>query len=904
MRFVALVLVVFCLSANAAKKAQVGLQARDLIQEAEEVLRILGPKDPERMPVTLRLADLLFDAAIEIDSDSTTAADNRTADRYRDRAEVLYKDALPTLKAAQVQRVKFQLARIYSFKAQMASAIKYWKEIVESPGDAKLRRESALHWAEQLELSNNVGQIREAAELYRKALPLADKDSLRSYILYRTAWTNYRLGDAAGAVKTLQKGIALAVDKERDDLLRDLTLFMSRDMQPVTAQIDLIEGLEQRYERKGFLLQFTESLQAADRRGDYAVALEYLNKREPNLDRSVNILEAAHDGLDIDRVTEHLEGINDLRRKGGKFKSEAAEKAAREKLFRLVHLWDGHRRANKPGYSELLARGVTTMILLFPTHEETTKAMGGWLAAHNDPKIQLPQVDRWLALAREVRNAKMEISLTKTKLELARQTKDWPLVVEVSKQLENLTTAQTRPVRYQRAKALYELKNYAEALPLFAGLANENYVPKAGEEKDELQKLSQDLTLDILAIQKDFPQIIAFTSKWKGDPARMEEFRAMNEKARFEAAVAAQDAPALQAFTQFCLEKKFTPTSCDNAKSLSSKMRNQPTLITVLKAQGDEKELTRQLEVAGRFGESARLMEKSLKASADRMAWMKVALLYELQGELKERNRILSQLVKQLAKQKLSDQEQALIYLTLKDAGLIDEKVLALEWSDKMKMQLAGELYEQQNSKISEAMLAKSCTQGGLGWQKIHLRAMKDTYGKQAKITFTGAASKRKFEERVALLKTLGTQANCFKEGAPNEMSKAVSQKVGDAYAEFAKQIKATPIPEGIDEETLQEVQAQIEIMAGPFEKQAKQWHDLSAEITTVTPLAADWSFDAPAAQPNKTKPVAFDWQPYINDIQNAPFDKTHFEQWRAHFESKGSVRLAGYVKGRLEDLQ
>lgn len=896
MRVVAL-LVALTMGTSAA-----ALQARDLIQEAEEVLQILGPKDPERLPVALRLADLLFDAAIEIDSDAkTTAEGNRKADQYRIRSEALYKEALPTLKADKAQRVKFQLARLYSFRAQMPAAIKVWKDIVESPGDARLRRESALHWAEQLELANDMTSIREAAALYAKALPLADKDSLRSYIMYRTAWTQYRMGEVGGAVAQMQKSIELAVDKERDDLLRDLVLFMSRDIEPVKKQIALIEKLEDKYKRTGFLAALSEAYLAADRKTDYAVALETLNRRQPNLERSVGILDAAHDTLTIKEVHKHLDKLIDLRRSGVNFKDETVAKTAKDKLFRLVHLWDGHRRANKEGYNELLAKGVSTMILLFPKSDEATQAMGGWLAANNDPKVQMPMVDKWIELAQETGNSKMEISLTKTKLELARQTKDWDTVVAVTAKLESIKAEQTRPVRYQRAKALYELKKYDQALPLFLALAE---APAVATEKDDLQKLSQDLSLDILAIQKDYPKIVLLSGKWKGDAARNEELRGIHEKAKFEGAVAAQDPGALQIFTQYCLEKKFVPQACDNARSLSAKLRNQGTLLVVLKAQGDEKELTRQLEVAGRFGESARLIEKNLKASDDKMVWLKVALLFELQGELKERDRVLNQLVKNLAKAKLTEQEQALIYATLKDADLIDDRLLALTWSKPMHLKLVNELYDQKNSKAAAAILVKSCEGEGPGWQSLHLQAMKETHLKQAKINkFTGASSKRKFEERVSLLKTLGQQTNCFKQGAPDEAAKAASEKVAADYAEFAAQIKATPIPEGLDEETLKEVHAQIETMSSPFEKQAATWKAEADKITVAAPLPATWNYDFPE-KAKRNQPVAFDWQPMIKDIQKEPFDRSHFEQLKAHFEAKNRPRLAGYVKGRLQDME
>jgi tetratricopeptide (TPR) repeat protein len=902
MKAVALLLTLMVGSSAVLSSSAVALQARDLIQEAEDVLKILGPKDPERQPVALRLADLLFDAAIEIDADAkTTAEGNRRADQYRLRSETLYKEALPTLKEARAQRVKFQLARLYSFRAQMPAAIKLWKDIFESPGDSKLRRESALHWAEQLELANDIPSIREAAALYRKALPLADKDSLRSYIMYRTAWTEYRLGGAAGAAVMLQKSIELADDKERDDLLRDLVLFLSRDIQPAKTQIALIEKLEDKYKRQGFLAQLSDAYLAADRRMDYSVALEHLNRRQPNLERSVGILDASHDSLTVPQIHKHLDKLLELKRSGGTFKDDTIAKSSRDKLFRLVHLWDGHRRSNKEGYNELLAKGVSTMILLYPKAEESTQAMGGWLAANNDIKVQLPMVDKWIGLAQETGNTKMEISLTKTKLELVRQAKDWDSVVEVSARLETITSEQTRPVRYQRAKALYELKKYDQALPLFLAMGE---IANSAGDKDDLQRLSQDLALDILAIQKDFPKIVALTGKWKGDHARNEEMRGLNEKASFEGAVASQDTGALSTFTQFCLEKKFTPKSCDNARSLAGKLRNQGTLLTVLKAQGDDKELMRQLEVAGRFGESARMMEKTLKGSEDKMAWLKVALLYELQGELPERNRVLNHLVRTLARAKLTDQEQNLIYLTLKDAGLIEERLLSLAWSKPMHLRLVNELYEQKNSKAAEAILAKSCEGGGPGWQSLHLKVMKDTHAKQAKINkFTGSTSKRRFEERVAVLKTLGQQTNCFKQGAPDEMARAASEKVAAAYAEFAGQIRNTPIPDGLDEETLAEVNAQIEAMSSPFEKQSATWREEANKIAVAVPLPESWSYDLPA-KAAAIKPVAFDWQPLIKDIQKEPFERSHFEHLKAHFETKGRPRLAGYVKGRLEDLQ
>ncbi len=877
------------------------LQARDLIQEAEDVYLQLPSSAAEKKAVALRLADLLFDAAIEVDSDSKAGAEgSRKADAYREKSERLYKEVLPSLTSEQTQRVRFQLARLYSFKAQMGEAIRLWSQIFESPGHPRLKREAALHWAEQLELANDNSSIRKAAELYKKSLPLADKDSLRSYILYRLSWSHYRLGEAAQAVESLEKSIALAVDKERDDLLRDLVLFMSRDQKPVKDQLAKIESTQSLYKRSGLAQSLADAYLAADRKADYAHVLGHLNETDPNLERAVSILDAAHDGLKQAEVLAQLDEINRLRVNGVRFKNADIEKKSKEKLFRLVHLWDGNRRAKKPGADPLLAKGISTMILLFPSSDETSQAISGWLAAYNDPKVQRPQVDQWIGYAQEVKHTPLEVRLTQNKLELARQSKDWGVVVEVSKKLEMLTAASARPVRYQKAKALYELKNYEEALPVFLSLAEEK-----SDGKDDFKKLSQDLALDILAIQKRFDDIAIYTAKWKGvGGERGEELAAIGEKSKFEAAVAAQDAGAMQVFTQFCLEKKFTPKSCDNARTLASQLRNQGTLITVLKAQGDEKELARQLEVAGRFGESARLLEKNLNAT-DRMSWLKVALLYELQGELKERDRLLKKFTGLIAKQKMTDEEQALIFATLSEAGLIDESSLNLPWSEALKARIASDLFERKPTPATQSLLSKHCGPAGNGWLQVHLKMMRETNDKQSRIQFTGAKSKRLFEERVALLKNLGNQANCFKQGAPSDLAKAASVKLSEAYAEFAKAIHATPLPEGLDEETENEVKAQIAAMASPFEKQSEQWLEVAAQIPDAGDMPAGWNFELPGGnEKGETRVIAFDWENYLSEIRKEPFVRTHFEQLKTHFEAKGRSRLAAYVKGRLQDME
>lgn len=94
--------------------------------------RDLGANAPERRGVALRLADLCFEGAVEIDADAKSSpADMKLADGYRKRAFQLYSDTLPSLKGLQAVRVRFQLSRLHVYAARMDHAIALWKGLIQ-----------------------------------------------------------------------------------------------------------------------------------------------------------------------------------------------------------------------------------------------------------------------------------------------------------------------------------------------------------------------------------------------------------------------------------------------------------------------------------------------------------------------------------------------------------------------------------------------------------------------------------------------------------------------------------------------------------------------------------------------------------------------------------------------------
>lgn len=886
-----------------------GLGAGDLVGDAERLYNQMEKGDATRQSVALRLADLLFDAAIELDANAQAGRKEMDrADAYRRKAEKLYEENLASLKGESRLRVKFQLSRLYAHAGNMEPAKKYWRELIAQKDNLRLRRESALHLAEQLELSSQPTVIAEASDLYMLALPLADKDSMKSYVTFRLAWTQFRTGQPDKAVATMDKVLAMsASDKERDELLRDYILFLSRQQRPAKEQIAILRDYEKKFAKTGLVLQLGEAYYAADRKADYVVVMSDLNSAQPDLERTVNILDAAHDTLSKPEITAHLQQIQTLKLAGQKFKDEAAEKTARDRIYRLVVLWDGQRRVKAAEWDGLFTKGVDTMLVVFPDHEDTKKSMGGWLAAHEDKQQQLDQVNHWLSLTQPLSNPKLETSLRKYKLEAARQLKQWTVVVEESQRLEVLTAEQTREGRYQRAKALYELKDYDKSLPIFLELGD-------SKTADEITKFSQDLALDTFAIQKRYDDIIAYSQKWRSTGARAVEMASLEDGARFERAVATQNGEALAQFTSFCLAKKMTPKSCDNAKSLAAKLRDQDQLVTVLQAQGDQSELARQLEISGRFGEAARLQEKTAKSDLE---ILKVAMLFELQGEMKERDRVLKGFTALVAKRKkpMSNEEQALLYLTLSDAGLLDDSTLKLEWSEEYRLKIASKVYAQNSSGQAQKILAAYCGPAGDSWASVHLAQIKQSYNQQAAIKFHGAQSKSKFEARVKGLKKLGTEADCLMKGASPELRVATGRKMHQAFTEFAELIRATPIPEGLDEEMLKQVNVQIAEMAKPFDQTGDQWKALADQTIEQQPpdqrealaarVPAGWNFEIIGAAPAvNVADLKFDWKPMLEEIRKQPFERQPQESLKQHFEQKGSKRLAAYMNGRLQNLE
>jgi hypothetical protein len=72
-----------------------------------------------------------------------------------------------------------------------------------------------------------------------------------------------------------------------------------------------------------------------------------------------------------------------------------------------------------------------------------------------------------------------------------------------------------------------------------------------------------------------------------------------------------------------------------------------------------------------------------------------------------------------------------------------------------------------------------------------------------------------------------------------------------------------------------------------------------------VASVPASWNF-SPLGTADRTvaSQLTFDWKPMLEEIRKSPFERKPQESLKAHFEQKGSKRLAAYMNGRLQTLE
>lgn len=901
------------------------ISSRELAREQELLFTRLSERDPLKPVMALRLADLLFDASTEVDkSGEFTDKQVKEMEASRVRAIELYEKSLTGFngkfakpKTADTQRIEFQLARLYNDSGQFEKADRIWERLAAPGSDAKIRRESSLRRAEKLELSNERTELVRARKHYDVAVAACGGKDLCSYIYYRRGWVSHRLGESDAGLKDLLRALEGSDAAAAQDIVKEVILFLAHSTWSPEKGAALADKLGQQYNKPELLEQLSHSYFTADKRGHYKFVVQRLNARSAKVDRLVALIEHDYSEKNLPAMKGHFAS---LRKTGADSFTEAAKKDETEKiLYRLIVQWDGELNRN-PQFREIFDEGVALYSRVYPNGPQIDKVIDGWLAVEPDLNKKIARLKTWAA--EHAANAARSDRLRRARLAIAVKAKNNAVIIDESTHLAQTAAKEEerRLFTYQQARAYYEQKQFEPALAIFTKLA------APGTAKPDSNAIySQNIALDILASQKRYEELRAQAATWltsksiaqfaEGDTQLAKELadmKAISEKALFEKSSAQANTDGLHTFKEFCLADKFMPKSCENAKTLAVQLRDQDALIAILKKTGKKDELTSELEFGGHFLEAAQLLETGLSgAKATYEDHLKVAMLYEIGGDYKNRDRLLDLTTKFASKSgKLSEPQWEILYLSLRDAGLLSNRHLALAWGNSRKLKLAAEL-ETTGRATAEtgALLKGACVDYGAPWHEKHLAQLAELHKKQKSITFYGRNSQKRFEQRIEALKTLAKSSECYLKGVQPERRYGVFKTIGQAYRELAGEIRNTPIPEGVEGELLEQVKAQIEETAKPFDAQAGEWLAQAgvqlqkveaAQRPQTEAYYASWSFEVPKLQTTRIETVPFSWQPLLARLKQNPFDTQTLAELKNHFQSRGQSRLAAYFEGRM----
>ncbi len=906
-----------------------------LARDVEALRNSLPLRDSARPTLTLRLADILFDQSVEMGGDALASEQQQDqTTSLRKRALALYQEALqgtsfhPGVQGALAYKIKFQMARLCQELGQVDAANKFWKDLVEQQEFRDLRREAALRLAEFYEKKKTLAALKESDVYYRLAIELCGEGDVCAYGHYRRAWALREAGDLTTAIEEMQVALFDSKGQVRDEALRDLLVFLSAEKTDGERALLLIEKLAVRTGRPGLYEDLAEAFYSAGNRQAGTKVLETVNQRTPSLVHQIRLMEEFYGLREWDkfRLTLDQAAQNPVPQGGLDSKSE--------KILRRLSVQLDGERASRAEFAPEFKSVVLLYMKLLPKNKDQFKMIEGWLASETDPQAKMKKIDEWLNGSDMGLSAAEQIKLREIRLALAVKGKDSAIIEAESSKLAGLVKdpARVREYRYIQSVSIKEQGRADEAYALLktwalATLPQDTWMFRGGL-----------LQVDILLEKKQYAEIARVAGEWADSAEVLKAAKAAKEKkvwddglgllnrvreeARFEAAIALGETPAaLTTFQQYCLGGKFLPKSCENARVLAVKLKDQKSILTLLKAMDRKSDLAAEYEAAGFFAESAELQEKELTDKSDDTAFLKVALLYELGSRYSDRNRVLESVTKRMKARKSAGEQEDIIFACLKDAKLLGPGALDLPWSETNRLKLANQLeLEGKASERTRKELLSSTRAAGVAWSRHVLEELSKLDLTQRKISFYGKKGQAKFKARLAAIEALDKFVEKYFAGADLKTRSRIAILLNKSYTDFAGEILNSPFPPELSPEVLAEVKASLNAMAEPFQKKAAEYnklaHDQLAQIPVVSERAALEALLLPEADVAKvvkvddpapsTVAVAVPEDGYkkaLGALHEDPMSSVALSEIKGFYEAQGKERLASYFQGRLLQL-
>lgn len=891
-----------------------------LIEEMENLKASLHQEDKGRQELTLRLADLYFDVSIQEGEE----VDATVRHNQRKRALELYTDVLARrdgLKGVEPKReimVTYQVARVYRKLNQYHKAKAKFLMVFNSElADKTLKREAAFSIAEYYEEEANFNQ---ADKYYQAAIGLCETKESCNLSHYKRAWLLYKELKIDQAIGELKLALFDRKGQVREKIINDLMLFFSNRTTDGTDELAFIKDLAQKTKKPELIRQLVESFYSAGNRVAGAYTLVYLNQVSKDIFYEMRLLEEYYGFRDWDEVNTYLTALE--KRQGSELPSKPeAAKEFKAMLKRVIVQFGSEAEEDPKQYNVFLRRAIDLYLGFYQNDEMRIKLQQGWLKAQPDKVAKVKRLKKWIFEDIKYQKETKHIrKLRQTRLALAQDLKLDEVILEEALEISELLkeTEEAREFNYIVGLQHYKNKNYDLALKRFLPLAQVKELSNA----DKWSTLSQNLSLDIYNIRKDFKSLSQQASSWlsldqsgakKDLRKELAGMKQVKLQAEFEYyASLGQDQRALDQFYRYCFEKVFEKKSCSNAKVLSIQLKDQAKLVKLLEREQDESALIVEYERMGEFVKAAKLHEKlNLNKNSELVNYLKVAALYEIGRAFESRDRILKQALNKF-KKPLTPALESAFFNTLSEADLLNERMLILPWSVARKIEIANIFGE---SKTSQNFIAGQKMYAGKHWSKMILNKAQSVLSQYQKYNFYGRRSEIKFKRKVKQLENFVSQYKPYLEPADLETRIYLLDMFYKAYLHLGSQIMATPIPEGLTEEIMMQVQVNLTNLASPYLKVAEDYQKLLTEQlnqtesklqyeTSLQAESIDYAALVTVDPIEKRLTASLDYtklQQWQEQLKTAPDNVALLEQMKSFYQKNGFARLAGYFQGRIE---
>ncbi len=917
MRFFYLVLTVFFLVPTVHANEMI-------IRDVERLRNSLPAKDPARKELALRLADLYFFAAVDQDKQArlaTTGAQvlDQKAARSRQRALNLYRESIRLgLNGETRIKVDFQMARLLDQLGRSSEALPLWRKSYAQKQILNVRREAVLKLAEQAESSNSLAG---AEGFYKEALSLCE--SACNFVRYRLGWVYRNQGQIKLALREIKKALWDKKGQVQEEVLRDYMAFLVQEPGDGSSAVLVVENLMERTGRKGLLENLAYGFYAAGNKTAGTNVLAVVTAHAPNIKNQIRLLEEYYGLRKWDQFRELRERVEPAAISGMDLDSQ---KNAEKIMRRLAVQLEAEQKQNSSIKAEFLATN-SLYLDLFPESEIATKVMRSWLSVEAHQKTKMTKIAAWLSDPRRKFKDAEALELREERARLAQEESDFLVLREEMERLQKMYTSvgKREKAKYLIAQSHYKEGALDKALPLFKELA-----AFTGSTPSKWSIQAQNLALDIYNQRQDYVTLIVQADTWLGrtwanstKPTKeLMDIHKVREQANFEFATASGITPnALGIFYQYCNAGEFLPKSCVNAKRLAVALKDQAKLMNILRKTNAKEELINEYEISGHYAKSAELLVEKTPLKSNKWSFeqgMKIALLYELAGNFTKRDRWLRPIAKRYHRKAIPEASEQLLYSTLKDARMLKSAALKIKWSKPFKMQLVRYLEESgQSTKQSKKMLLTEKENQGRAWEYYHLRDLFELARQERVMKFYGRGSKRKFQRRLARIRKFDEKANKVLEQLSSESRMQVIALLHHSYNNLGAEVRATPIPDGLEEVAITQIKASLEAMARPFAEKARSYMDLyTTELAKVTDLekkevlAAVVTSDVtpkelltravrPEPKKEELKPLAGVF-PLLSELHKDPLSRVTVGSLKEFYTKQGRVRLASYYEGRL----